>query len=210
MNVIPSNKGKTYPAEMLNPDEIRLLLRACNRGPTGHRSRALIMVLWRAGLRISEALDLQIKDIDFTNNLLHVLRGKGRKQRMAAIDLKALEFLKYWIVLRSKQKRIVASGSNFIFCTMDGERITTAQIRSTFPRLARIAGIEKRVHAHAFRHTHAVELLYERVAINQISRQLGHSNIATTSTYLSHVSDPDLANIMRARPMAKSMDTEMP
>ena len=67
------------------------------------------------------------------------------------------------------------------------------------PRLARRAGIEKRVHAHGLRHTHAAELAYEGAPMNLIQAQLGHSSLATTSRYLAHIAPAQLVEVMRAR-----------
>jgi Phage integrase family len=78
----PANKGHHYPAEILTPDEVRALITACsNRAPTGVRNRALIVLLYRAGCRISEALRLLPKDLDRTAGTVTVLRGKGGRRR---------------------------------------------------------------------------------------------------------------------------------
>jgi site-specific recombinase XerD len=74
----PANKGKRYPAEPLTGLEVRSLMAACSRrAPTGIRNRALIAVLSRAGLRISEALALESKDLDRSRGAIRILHGKG-------------------------------------------------------------------------------------------------------------------------------------
>ena len=83
----PANAGQRYPAEILNPDEVRGLIKACsNRAPTGVRNRALIVLLYRAGCRISEALRLLPKDLDRAAGTATVLRGKGGKRRTIGLD----------------------------------------------------------------------------------------------------------------------------
>ena len=80
----PANKGRRFPAELLRSEEIRALIRACSsRAPTGVRNRALIAVLYRGGLRISEALALLPKDVDSAQGTLTVLHGKGDGRRSA-------------------------------------------------------------------------------------------------------------------------------
>lgn len=74
-----------------------------------------------------------------------------------------------------------------LLCLRDGSPIESSYIRTLLPRLARIAGIRKRVHAHGLRHTHAAELRYEGVEVGIISKQLGHASIATTAVYLDHI-----------------------
>ncbi|MFG0314666.1 MAG: tyrosine-type recombinase/integrase, partial [Phycisphaerales bacterium] len=77
-----------------------------------------------------------------------------------------------------------------------------AYVRRMLPRMARRAAIEKRVHAHGLRHTHAAQLASEGVPINVISRQLGHSNVGTTSRYIDHISPTQVIETMRARDWA--------
>ncbi len=67
------------------------------------------------------------------------------------------------------------------------------------PRLAKRAGIEKRVHPHALRHSHAAELARERLPVNLIQAQLGHSSLATTSRYLAHIAPEELVEAMQRR-----------
>lgn len=76
----PTNKGRTYPAEILTPSEVGRLFTACScKAPSGIRNRAMIVVMYRSGLRVSETLDLRVKDIDREMCTLSVLRGKGDK-----------------------------------------------------------------------------------------------------------------------------------
>src|SRR5208283_631968 len=83
----PPNKGKKYPPEPLTVEEVRALLASCSRrAPTGVRNRALVTILWRAGLRIAEALALRPADVDLAAGTLRILHGKGDKSRLAGLD----------------------------------------------------------------------------------------------------------------------------
>jgi integrase/recombinase XerD len=89
--IVP-NKGKTYPPGVLNGDEVEALIRtSSNRAPTGIRNRALITFMYRAGLRLSEALALKPKDIDADAGTITVLLGKGDKRRIARCGLRGEE-----------------------------------------------------------------------------------------------------------------------
>ncbi len=194
----PANKGRTYPAEVLTPDEVRALLKACShRAPTGVRNRALLMTLYRGGLRVSEALQLAPKDIDRAAGTVTVLRGKGGKRRTVGLDPGAFAVLERWL---DRRTRLGINGRSPIFCTLRGTALNTAYVRALMPRLARRAGIDKRVHAHGLRHTHAAELAHEGLPMNAIQAQLGHSSLATTSIYLQHVAPAELVKAMRGRP----------
>ncbi len=197
-NRTPVNKGRRYPAEILTPEEVRALVKACsNRAPTGVRNRALLVVLYRAGLRVSEALALAPKDVDRVAGTVTVLKGKGGKRRTVGLDPGAFAVLERWLERRAK---LGINGRVPIFCTLKGERMATAYVRALMPRLGRKAGIEKRVHAHGLRHTHAAELAMEGKPVNLIQAQLGHASLAVTSTYLAHIAPAQLIEAMRSRP----------
>lgn len=193
----PANKGKQYPAEILTDEEVQKLLAVCSRrAPTGIRNRALLVCLYRGGLRISEALALLPKDIDAKAGTVRVLRGKGRKARTIGLDPGAFDVIDRWLDARLK---LGIGGRSPLFCTLQGDQIKSPYIRALLPRLAKKAGIEKRVHAHGMRHTHAAELASEGVPINVIQAQLGHSNAATTSRYLDHIAPTQVIETMKAR-----------
>jgi integrase len=93
-----------------------------------------------------------------------------------------------------------------VFCTITqgngskpGQPLEQAYIRALLPRLAKKAGIAKRVHAHGLRHSHAFELANERVPMHVIQQQLGHSNLSITSRYISHLGSSEVVEAMRNR-----------
>lgn len=191
------NRGKRFPAEPLTPDEIKRLLRACSqRAPTGLRNRALLVTLYRGGLRLSEALSLQVKDFDIENCAIRILCGKGGTSRLIGLDIGALAIIEFWIVRRAT---LGLTGRSPVFCTLHGEPLKTAYVCALLPRLARKVGILRRVHAHALRHTHAFELAAEGVPINLIQMQLGHASLETTDRYIRHIHPASLVQTMRVR-----------
>jgi site-specific recombinase XerD len=193
----PGNKGRTYPAEVLTPGEVRRLLARCSQtSATGTRYRALITVMYRAGLRCSEALALHLKDVDLRVGSITVLHGKGDRRRTVGIDPGAARIVAVWLEYRS---RLDLPGDAPLFCTLRGRPIPPSQIRTLLPRLARRAGITKRVHPHGLRHTHAFELMMEGVPMPVIQAQLGHASLATTDTYLSHIAPKQVIETIRER-----------
>lgn len=196
-----NGKGLRRPPEPLTPDEVNRLLRAPSaRAPTGVRNRALLVVLYRAGLRISEALALEPKDIDRQAGTLRVLHGKGDKSRTVGMDPEAFSMLERWLDVRAS---LGHNGRAPVFCTLAGGRVATNYVRAMLPRMARRAGIEKRVHAHGLRHTMAAEMRAEGQDIGVISKALGHSSIATTARYLDHVAPTAVVDAMRKREWLK-------
>ncbi len=193
MNSKSHNKGEKFPAEPLTQKEVIALMDACSkRAPTGKRDRALICMLWRGQLRIAEALALKPADFDADKCTLRVLKGT----RVVVIDRQACAELQTWLVIR---KSLGLNGHRPIFCTLKGKPMSSAQIREKLPRLARRAGIEKRVHARGLRHTGASELVEEGVALIDVQHQLGHASAATTDRYLHSLNPKARAERLRER-----------
>jgi site-specific recombinase XerD len=180
-----SGKGRKFPAEVLSPEEVKALIRACStRAPTGVRNRALLVVLYRGGLRVGEALALYPKDVDPQRGTVQVLHGKGDKARTVGLDPEALAVVERWVDVR---RSLGISARRRLFCTLVGGPLDSSYVRQLLPRLAGRAGIDKRVHAHGLRHTHAAELAEEGYPVNFIQDQLGHASLAVTDRYLRHI-----------------------
>lgn len=197
MNTVSHNAGRRLPAETYTSAEVQALLAQCNPGcPTGARNRALIAVLWRGGLRLAEALALRPADIDLASGAVRILRGKGGKARMVALDYGALALVQAWLHTRAS---LGHHGHAPLFCTLEGQPLKAPYIRALLPRLARAAGVDKRVHAHGLRHSCAADLAAEGVPVNVIQQALGHSSVATTSRYLDHIAPQQVIRSMHDR-----------
>lgn len=185
------------PPEVLSEAEAIALIRACSaRAPTGIRNRALIAVLWRSGLRISEALALELRDLDLEAGTIRVRHGKGDKSRTVGVDEQTAAMLARWI---DRRRSLSPGARSPIFCTLKGGRLDTSYVRHLLPRLAARAGIQRRVHAHGLRHTYAAELAREQTPINVIRDALGHTSLAVTDRYLRDVAPTHVIDTIRAR-----------
>lgn len=196
-----STRGRKFPAEYLRHDEVVALLDAC--GPENDlyamRMRALIVIMWRSGLRLAEALALRSVDIDRTTLAVRVLHGKGDKARTTATDPQALKIIDGFLEARDREWLAMRRRSVPIVCTRYGEALKQSYVRRKLPEIAEAAGVERRVHAHIFRHTFAVELSVAGVPVNDIQTLLGHSSLATTSVYLSSLSPEESLKHVRKR-----------
>jgi len=191
---------RTLPAEIYTREETQSVLTACSRrGAAGVRNRALIGLLYRCGLRIGEAVALKPADIDHATGTVRVLRGKGSKARTVGIDAGALALIDQWLAKRAA----LGIRSGPLFCTFSknasGRPLDSSYVRHLLPRLREKAQVTKRVHAHGFRHTHAVELLREGASPVLIQGALGHSNVAVTNTYLAHLEPQEIVQWQRNR-----------
>ena len=194
---VPPQKGLTLPAEILTPEEVLAILDQCQDTTTGIRDRALITVMYRSGLRVSEALSLQPKDVDLRNGTIAVLHGKGDRRRTVGIDPGAAPTIQRWTDVRTN--RLTPPPGVPLFCSQKCRRLSKSWVREMMVRNAQRAGVEKRVHPHGLRHTMAYELLMEGVSIPIIQRQLGHASLQTTDTYLSHIAPKQVIETITAR-----------
>lgn len=185
MSAPPTNAGLRFPPEILTPAEARALVYApSSRAPTGLRNRALIATLYGAGLRLAEALALKPSDVDLDMVNIRVLHGKGDRARTVGIDAGALVHIARW----ADKRRTFGFRNGPLFCTLDGAPLDPRYVRAMVVRMAARAGIDKRVHPHGLRHTHAAELEREGFTVSEIQQQLGHASLNTTAVYLNHVS----------------------
>lgn len=186
--------------EILTRREVSALMNACRaKNPTGARNAALLAVLYRSGLRISEALALRPIDVDQVDAEIRVRNGKGGKGRVVPVDAGCIAVVQRWIAVRKDLPVHQRYGP--LFCTLQGGELADAYVRELLPRLAARAELGRRVHAHAFRHTYAHELAREGIDVVAISRLLGHARLDTTVDYLRQIIAPaELRKVARARP----------
>jgi site-specific recombinase XerD len=146
----PRNKGLRYPPDPPTVEEIISVMCAAGDHPDGLRLRGLIVVLWRAGLRISEALALVETDLDQPRGAILVRRGKGGKRREVGMDRWGWEQLDPWLRFRAT----LPVGA--LFCVMRGptrgRKCAPAGARSQLRRTAQAAGVRRRFAPHQLRH----------------------------------------------------------
>jgi integrase len=193
----PRNKGMRYPADPPTIEEIVTVMRHAGDGVHGRRLRGLIVVLWRAGLRICEALALAEADLDPRRGSLLVRRGKGGRRREVGMDDWAWEQLAAWLDVR------VELPVGPLFCVVKGATRgrpwAAAAARTELRRVAREAGVRRRFAPHQLRHAHAVEMAREGVPLIVIQRQLGHTNLGITSVYLQGIDNTEIIDTVHSR-----------
>jgi site-specific recombinase XerD len=194
----PRNKGLRYPPDPPTVQEIVAVMRAAGDSPDGVRLRGIIVVLWRAGLRISEGLALNETDLDPGSGSLLVRHGKGDKRREVGMDRWAWTHLDPWLELR----RELPAGR--LFCVLRGPTrgrpCAAAGIRAQLHHAAATAGIRRRFAPHQLRHAHAVEMSREGISLLVIQRQVGHADLAITSRYLRGIDNTEIIAAVHQRP----------
>jgi integrase len=193
----PANKGRRYPADPPRVEEIVAVMRQAGTDRYGQRLRGLIIVLWRAGLRISEALALTESDLEVIRGSMLVRHGKGGRRREVGMDEWAWDQLRPWLETRFS----LPVGP--LFCVINGPTCgrpwLSSQVRVALRRTAVGAGVRRRFAPHQLRHAHAVEVAREGIPLNVIQRQLGHANLGVTSIYLEGIDSGEIIETVRAR-----------
>ena len=176
---LKAERPKTLPA-VLSKEEITELL---SKVRTPH-NRAYFSTVYSCGLRLQEALNLEVGDIDSDRMLIHVHRGKGAKDRMVPLPASTLATLRtHWKTHRHPRLLFPAIGRNT--STPVESPMAISSVQGAMKAAVRESGINKRnVHIHTLRHSYATHLLEEGVNLRVIQGYLGHSSIETTMVYL--------------------------
>jgi site-specific recombinase XerD len=168
------------------PDEVDALLATLDgEGSLALRNRALVELVYSAGLRSREVVDLDLRDVDFDQELLHV-RGKGGKERMVPLGEEAASWLARY--LHEARPELARGAEDALFLSTRGRRLDTSALRRLVP------------HPHRLRHAFATHLLEGGADLRVIQELLGHSSLSTTQAY-SHVDGRRLRKVYdRAHP----------
>jgi site-specific recombinase XerD len=173
----PGNKGLRYPADPPKVEAIIAVMGAAGDGTHGRRLGGLLVLMWRAGLRVQEALALTEGDLDQRRGSVLVRRGKGGRRRAVGVDAWGWEQLQPWLDMR----RALPVGP--LLCLINGptrgRHWSPAAARAELGRTAASAGVRRRFAPHQLRHAHAVEMAREGVPLIVIQRQLGHRAAGT-------------------------------
>jgi site-specific recombinase XerD len=172
-------------------------MRQAGDGVHGARMRALVVLLWRAGLRINEALTVTEHDLEPGTGSVLVRHGKGGRRREVGMDPWGWEHLRAWLELR------MALPVGPLLCVVEGRTRgrpwASDAARAQLRRVASKARVRRRFAPHQLRHANAIELAHEGVPLNVIQRQLGHTNLGVTSIYLQGIDNAEIIAAVHAR-----------
>jgi site-specific recombinase XerD len=179
-------RGRRLP-DAPAPAEIEQTLESLEGdGPVALRNRALVELVYSAGLRSAEAVGLDLADVDFDQELVHVRRGKGGKERVIPLGEEAALWLARY--LRDARPTLAGGANDALFLSVRGRRLDTSTLRRIVP------------HPHRLRHAFATHLLDGGADLRTIQELLGHSSLSTTQVY-SHVDPRHLRRVYdRAHP----------
>ena len=178
---IPNPKKNNVLPEILTIEEIKKLI----KNTSNIKHKLIIKLLYGCGLRVSEIVNLENKDVNFKEDLIHIKLAKGKKDRFVKIPNSVKEELKGFVKL---------SSGNYLFESNRGGKLTKDTIQKIVQNSAKKAEIKKRVYPHLFRHSFATHLLEQGTDLRIIQKLLGHSDIKTTQIY-TQISQASIKNI---------------
>ena len=197
-NALPEmflSPGPRKLPQTLSGDDIRKLLAQPDpTEPLGARDRAMLEMLYATGLRVSELVRMEIRQINFDGNYL-TIKGKGSKVRAVPFGKWARERLVDFLKL-ARTKLLKGKMSPFVFTNRSGMPLTRQGFWKLIRRYALAAGIEKRVTPHTLRHSFATHLLEGGADLRSVQSMLGHADISTTQIY-THVDGARLKKVHR-------------
>jgi integrase/recombinase XerD len=176
-----AKRPRSLPA-VLSREEVQQLL-ACVDRPS---YRLLLTTLYAAGLRLSEGLHLQARDIDSARMILHIRSGKGQKDRFVPLSPKLLDDLRAWWRLRRL--------TTWLFPGRNNQPLSASGVQRACQAAAIAAGLAKHATPHTLRHSYATHLLEAGLDIRTLQKLLGHSQLGTTALY-THVTDERLRGV---------------
>lgn len=179
--------------KVLSRDEVnRLLEQPKGTSPAALRDRALLETMYACGLRASEAIALELSDLDLEVGILRA-RGKGSKERLVPIGRKAIETLGVYLE-RGRPRLVGIRDESHVFVNLRGSRLSRQGLYKIVQGHARTAGLDQRMSPHTLRHTFATHLLDGGCDLRSLQEMLGHADIGTTQIY-THLSSDRLRDV---------------
>lgn len=175
-------RRKRLPRALSQDQAVELLDQEDLKSRTPARDRAVLELMYSAGIRVSELVGLDLPDVDFRNQTLRVM-GKGSKERLALFGQTATSALRDYL----HEERVAPKRGAPVFTNAKGGRLTTRTVQNIVKRWAMNAGLPPETTPHTLRHSFATHLLDNGADLKSVQQLLGHESLATTQVY-THVS----------------------
>jgi len=184
MTAVRTPKQEKKLPRFLEYDEVKKLLETPPMDNwLGARDRAIFETLYSTGMRVSELVALNMDDIDFLSEVVHI-RGKGKKERIAPISSSALQVIQHYIEFRNKRAQNNGNfDSRVLFVNKHGHRLSTRSVRRKMDKYLKIAGLDPAISPHTLRHSFATHMLNNGADLRSVQELLGHQSLSTTQVY---------------------------
>ena len=175
----------------------------------GARDRAILETLYSTGIRVSELVALNMDDVDFLGEVIHV-RGKGKKERIAPISSSALQVIQHYMEFRNKRAQ---NNTNFdarvLFVNKHGRRLSTRSVRRKMDKYLKMAGLDPAISPHTLRHSFATHMLNNGADLRSVQELLGHQSLSTTQVY-THLTTKRLKEVYEGAHPRQAPDQPQP
>jgi integrase/recombinase XerC len=175
-------RDQQLPHFLTEADLLRLLAAPTGGEPFGERDRAILETLYSAGLRVSELTGLNTADLDLDAGAA-IIRGKGKKERLALLGKHARKAIVHWLTLRPVVAGRARLTTDAVFLNKNGTRLTSRSVGRLVAKYLAQAGLDPRTSPHSLRHSFATHLLDRGADIRSVQELLGHQSLATTQVY---------------------------
>ena len=193
-------RGRRLPRVLTRGEIAKLLDQPKGTEPAALRDRALLELMYACGLRASEAIGLEVSDLDLEDGVLRA-RGKGSKERVIPVGRAAIDAARRYLE-RGRPPLIRGRHVTKLFVNFRGDPLTRQGLYKIVRRHAVTAGLDDRMSPHTLRHTFATHLLAGGCDLRSVQEMLGHADVATTQLY-THLSSERLSDVyFRAHPRA--------
>lgn len=176
----------------LHYEEFEDLISTCDETNLGLRNRMILELLFATGIRVSEAVNIKISDINFKEREIKIT-GKGKKTRIVYFSKVCQEVMSKY-VLNARQELLKAKKSEYLLLNHLGNPITRRGIADVLEKLIKKSALKHKISPHTLRHTFATLMLNEGMDIREVQELLGHARLGTTSIY-THVSNEELRKV---------------
>jgi len=185
-------RSQRLPQVLARAEVQRLLAQPAGTEPAALRDRALLELMYACGLRASEAVDLEVGDVDLETGILRA-RGKGAKERLVPVGRQAITAVRHYLA-KGRPRLVGVRDEPHLFVNRRGTGLTRQGLYKIVQRHARTAGLDQKMSPHTLRHTFATHLLAGGCDLRSLQEMLGHADIATTQIY-THMSAERLKDV---------------
>jgi integrase/recombinase XerC len=195
VEAVSTPKQYKKPPRFLDYEEVKKLLDTPSLDNWfGSRDRAIMETLYSTGIRVSELVALNMDDVDFMGEVVHV-RGKGKKERIAPVSSSALQVIQHYMEYRNKRAQYdVNFDSKVLFVNKFGKRLSTRSVRRKMGKYIKMAGLDSALSPHTLRHSFATHMLNNGADVRSVQKLLGHQSLLTTQIY-KHLTTTKLKDV---------------
>jgi len=182
-DILPRPKVEQKQPDILSIDEFQKMVNSI----TNLKHKTIVCLMYSVGLRVSEVINLKLKDIDSTNKKINIRNSKGKTDRIVMLDDSILGLMRsYWEQYKTK---------SYLFEGAKGDVYSTKSIQSVVKKAALSVGLTKNISSHSLRHSCFTQLIKNGVDLRTVQKLAGHKNINTTANYIKIIDDDVLSTV---------------